>query len=480
MSIIVKNVQLPVIASATSAALAATQDAAFTDGQLSYVATYGDYFSWHPGQSLTPVAGVVINGPTGQWTRMGIPNRTFLAAQFWSIDPVSGNDEAQGWGASTAASDLVPLKTMAELDRRLAGNPGYTGAPFFHILNNVPSADSRVMQNIKSKSGSTSVFPIIAGALSAPLTTGTVTNYTAAVPAANTGFLVDLTSAATYIGKCLIDQDNRYAWVLDAASANVAVISQPMAEVFGPVIGCFPPEPRDLVNGKTFGVYTFPTLPFWPFNAECMYGTVAQLDIAGGVISENLGGTQPFILKCILRGGSPAGNGTGGAWTQGAADISGCLFTKSGSNTAWTSRGGQHVIHSCTVLNGFLYILNGASCSFQETLTLYNSTVKLDETASVQGVRITTPRLQIGIFNTTTPAFTGGSVRFPSDGGTVYGAGNGSTIFEVPQGRGWSIPKAGSTATTSGSQITVGGTAKTWADVPFVNTANNASISDGY
>ena len=139
------------------------------------------------------------------------------------------------------------------------------------------------------------------------------------------------------------------------------------------------------------------------------------------------------------------------------------------------------MIHACAALDSVLYILNGSSCSFQETLCMYNSVVKLDEVSWVQGVRITTPRLQVSVFNSATPAFTGGSVRFPSDGGTVYGSGNTNLLFEVPQGRAWSVPKAGCTAVTSFAHpISAGGTQIDFSGVPFVNTTNNASISDGY
>lgn len=455
-----------------------------------YVDTYGDYFRFRPGGTLTPVDGVVVNTSDGlgQLERMGVPNRVFHRAAYWTIDPVSGSDENKGWGATQADADLAPIKTLAELDRRLAGHPGFTGKVWFKIKGDIPASDSRVMRNISGAAESPVGKPIFFGDLGTPLTTGTMTSYTAAVPGSNTGYTMALTSAASYIGKIVIDQDGSFAYVLAAASANVAIISPPMVEQHGSILTPVSAEPGDFTNGKTFSVYSLYKLPGHPFRSDVMYSYVIRLNVGDGVVSTfdnpNLGGSVAKYNSCIISCGAAGGNGTSGSWTGGFPLWTGCLFyaASAGSGTGIGFVGHHGIFHADTALNVRMFFMNGSAIRFQERLHLYNSYVNCDETSAVGGVTGSTPRLEIGIFATTATVFSGGTVRLPSDGGVIYGgvgSTNTGTLFAIPQGAAWSAPKAGCTATTSGTVISVGGTSKVFSDIPFVNTTNNASISDG-
>jgi len=469
-------------------AIATSQYSADVDHAV-YVDTYGDYFRFRHGGTLTPVDGVVFatNDGLGQLERMGVPNRVFHAAQFWAIDPVGGSDENKGWGATQAAAEAVPLKTMAELDRRLASHPGYTTTPLFSIMCDIPLSDARVMANVRTAPTS-SAFPMFAGKIGAPLATGTMAGYTAKNVGAGTGqtYLMNLTSAASYVGKMVIDSDSTYAFVLGAASANVAQISTPMYEQHGPVVpSANPAEPGDFVNGKSFGVYDLYRLPAYPFLPDIQYGAVAQLKIGQAVVSSfsnpNLGGSASYVMKCIVETGLQAGNGTSGSWTGGFTFWGGDLFYGTASTSAITFLHHSGNFHCPAFMRCRVNFMNGSGARFQEEAMLYGAEARvfLDETSSLSGVPNTTPRLQVGVFSTTNPAFSGGRVRLPSDGGTVYGASNTSNIFSVPQGSSYSVPKAGCTAATSGNVLSVGGTAKAFSDVPFINTTNNATITDG-
>lgn len=470
-------------------AIATSQYSADID-HAAYVETYGDYFRFRPGGSLTPTDGVVVNTADGlgQLERMSVPNRVFHKATYWTIDPVSGSDENKGWGATQADADLAPIKTLAELDRRLVGHPGFSGKVWFKIKGDIPASDSRMMQNIASAAGSPLGKPIFFGDLGTPLTTGTMTSYTAAVPGSNTGYTMALTSAASYIGKIVIDQDGSFAYVLAAASANVAIISPPQVESHGSIINAVSAEPGDFTNGKTFGVYSLYKLPSHPFRSDVMYGYVIRLNIGDGVVNSfdnpNLGSSATRFNSCIVSCGSAGGNGTSGSWTGGFTIWTGCLFYApvAGVGVGAGFVGHHGNFHANTALNVRLFFMNGTAARFQERLYLYNGYISLDETSSVGGITGSTPRLEIGIFATTATVFSGGSVRLPSDGGLVYGgvgSTNTGTLFSIPQGARWSLPKAGCTATTSGTVLSVGGTSKAFSDIPFVNTTNNASISDG-
>ncbi len=101
----------------TIAALASIPDAGFVAGQIAYVATVGDFFAWHTGQALTTTATTVINGPAGQWTRMGIPNRAWRAQATWSID--ESNVSGLASDENTCADDTHPCLNGDEFVRRM-------------------------------------------------------------------------------------------------------------------------------------------------------------------------------------------------------------------------------------------------------------------------------------------------------------------------------------------------------------------------
>jgi hypothetical protein len=111
----------PNVVAATSIILSGLAEAGLYEGAIAYVQTYGDFFSWHPGLTLTASSGVVINGTSGQWTRMYIPNPKWQAQTTWSIDEsnVSGlaSDENSG------IDDTHPLLTIAEFTRRMQRLP---------------------------------------------------------------------------------------------------------------------------------------------------------------------------------------------------------------------------------------------------------------------------------------------------------------------------------------------------------------------
>ncbi len=101
----------------TIAALASIPDAGFVAGQIAYVATVGDFFAWHTGQALTTTATTIINGPAGQWTRMGIPNRAWRAQATWSID--ESNVSGLASDENTCADDTHPCLNGDEFVRRM-------------------------------------------------------------------------------------------------------------------------------------------------------------------------------------------------------------------------------------------------------------------------------------------------------------------------------------------------------------------------
>lgn len=468
--------------------LAAIDDHLLVQGTTLYVTSVGDTFQWSPGHTVTPSPLYVVYGPTGQWQRLGIPNPVFLQAAIFSIDPTNGDDENTCWGLTVSAADASPCQTLAEVDRRLSGNPGYRTPVSFRILGDVPTSDARVMKNIlQAASGG---YPIFYGPLGTPVTTGTMSGYATKVPASNTIYQMALTNAASYIGKIVVDVDDTYAFVLGALSTNVAAVSVPMYNqhpLSGTLADCNVYEPGNFTNGKAFGVYDLRKLPVHPYTPDVMDGCVVRLWVGhniGGTIFDNanLGGSNPYYLSTRIEG-SNGGNGTSGSWVGGFADFSGDLFSNNGSGGV--SFIGTHSIFHCpAILSARVSFQNSSGVRFQEEAIIYGAgaSVFLDETSALGAVDPSTPRLQLGIFNTTTSAFSGGRVRLPATSSqTIYGSGNSNFLFTVPQGQQWALPKTGTTWTTSAAHpLSVGGTQKDITDVPFVNTTNAAAVTDGY
>ena len=450
-----------------------------------FVETVGDFFRFVRGSALTASSNYVVTSSDGlgQWFRMGIPNPTLLAAIFWAVDPAGGNDENKGWGATQADAEAVPLKTLAELNRRWSGNPGFSTRVIVSIMGDIPLTDAVVLANARcNPSGSARVN--INGKRKAAILTGVVGGYTAKNTGAGTGetYLMNLTGAASYVGKMIEDEDRRYCFVLDAASANVARISTPMNEIFGPVTNGIPAEPGSMVNGKAFGVYDFYQMPSWPFPSSGIdHPRITNLALGNGITvnfdNPALGTTQPSVMKCQVEG-SNGGNGTSGCWSGGFVFWGGCLFRNGGSGgVAFMNHWGN--FHCPSFLGIRASFLNGSGCRFQEETMIYNASILMDETSTVGGVVGSTPRLQFGVFGTTGTVISGGRFRLPSDGGSFYGANNSGTLLAVPQGSSYSLPKAGSTCACSGTVLSVGGTSKTFADIPFINPTNGAAVTDG-
>jgi hypothetical protein len=106
------------LVSGSGTKLAEIPDADLHEGTLCWVrdeTSVGDYFRLETGTTLTADNITVVNALSGtkQWVRVGAENPYWQEKQaYWSIDPVSGDDENAGWGSSTVQADSRPLKTV--------------------------------------------------------------------------------------------------------------------------------------------------------------------------------------------------------------------------------------------------------------------------------------------------------------------------------------------------------------------------------
>jgi len=205
---------------------------------LAWVVSIGDYFRLQPGNSTGAYSGVTaysagamvtsggvtwlaVVASTGQtpaaasaywqpsmalvasgdlantWARLGVQNLSWQAQGIWSVDPVNGNDEATGYGATVTASDLVPLRTVKEWQRRTLGRVLPTNThDILHLLGDVtdPTEATALTRGIPPCQSAGGSWFELRGTKSI-LATGTLTNVTQ--QSGNTPAMVEDTSIAT-------------------------------------------------------------------------------------------------------------------------------------------------------------------------------------------------------------------------------------------------------------------------------------------
>jgi hypothetical protein len=458
---------------------------ALLQGTIAYVgnnnallASVGAPYELKFGQNLTPVDLVVVNAfnfatTGGQWVRMNIQNPQWLAAPFWDIDPVNGIDEATGWGVTQAAARLAPLKSQAELNRRLVG--AFNIAPTIEIEGNIPNSDDGGLPNLQTKTRD--ALPLIfgridpvGGTVNPPIFSGVITGYVTAVPATNTPFQMTIAglpvswTASGLLG-LMIQKDNgtKTSWVLADLGAKTARISEPRSSTGTGSAGAA----TNFVVGETVNVYSLFTIPNWPYGGQVLFPKAGNLEIQGkranGSSAQTvLGGSGPLISNCklnnvIWQGGSQATFGN--VYCPGPNSISGM---------------------SQLALQGLVTqgILQLSDCSVQST----------DGTTSVDGAAarinlstrtlmvVKTPAL-VSIFGSADVAIDcSGQGAFWSVGATVYGAGNSNFIMTVDQGSRCAFP-AGTAATSLAHPFSMGTAFFDYADLPVANLTEQCGIS---
>jgi hypothetical protein len=228
------------------------------------------------GENLSPNGLTVVNSSTfladgAQWVRLEIFNQANQQRAFWSIDPANttglASDENSGWGATMAAADLNPLRTMGELKRRTKGVL-YSGTAVFHQLSSMVSGEPLEISTVNGNGypvwlgKKAQVFPAGGG-------TTALTTYAAANPAGNTGVQISIAAlpvsftASGLVGLCIESADGtRCAMIqkdLGAKTARITTPTNPDIVNFGTATA------QVFTAGEQVRIVSFPTLPVCPF-----------------------------------------------------------------------------------------------------------------------------------------------------------------------------------------------------------------------
>ena len=203
------------ITAATAAALTGIDDTLFNDGTIAFVVTYGDYFSLDINDTTTPASDEVVVSFNGKrWLRLNIPSIRWSLVPAWEIDFAAGNDQNSG-------APGFPLKTRAELSRRLGRNPTQQNTTVTYL------SDHTAPIQLNALVGSTFRFWEIGQATT--VLSGTITNFANAVPGMNLHDAFNDTGVASwapYLGKRIKltsgANSGAFAWIgYDTQAGNV-------------------------------------------------------------------------------------------------------------------------------------------------------------------------------------------------------------------------------------------------------------------
>jgi len=446
------------------------------------VLSVGDWFYLVRGQGLTADGITVVNSGSevgAQWVRANIPSQIWLAsatvAKFWVIDPVGGNDENRGCGATLAAARLVPLKTQAELNRRFSGAVNI--APTIEIAGNIPNADDIGFPNLVTKTRD--VLPLVQGRIdpvggpvNPPIFSGAITGYVTANPATNTPFQMTIASlpvswtASGLLGLMVQKADGtKTSHVLADLGAKTARIMQPRTSTGTGAAGVT----TDFVVGETVNVYRLFSIPQWPYGQNVLFPKAGNLEIkglraSGGIAQNNLAGSNPTVSNCKL---------SGVGWQGGQQGLLGqvlCSGQNSFSGFSELTIQGVAVVGGITIFGG-----NSAADVLDGTLQVDGATARVDlfdqTLLSVASGGI------LAVFDCATFAFDMATLSsLWSRGGGMYGAGNTSTLMSIDAGSRCRM-SAASTAATTGAQINLAGAALAFAAIPVIDVPNQCGVS---
>ncbi len=289
-------------------------------GTLAYVGndTFAGQGSVHRYYTLVysennPTSGTdleVVNSPTfatdgAQWVSLDTTNQQALLKRFWAIDRDNGEDENDGWGVDQASADAVPLKTMAELNRRLFGaNYGDGVTVVFHQLSRL--SDGVPLSNVRT-SGTGYVLWLGTKFFRFE---GAVTAFNAENPSFPESTTLQIDSIPTgwnadnFISDLIESLDEeRCAFAMAEVSAKVARITTPCAssavsQTISTVASVF-------VVDETVRIWTLSDLPVWPFTDDCQLAGAQYVKFTKGDANpvtkpSAIGGTTCFVTRTQL------------------------------------------------------------------------------------------------------------------------------------------------------------------------------------
>ncbi len=315
-----------------------------------------------------------ISATTGTaiWVDVQYASPTWWGKPFWTIDPSGGDDENLGWGANAAQSDSRPLRTMAEVIRRLRGSE-ISSLTLIRLLGDIN--EDVWIGGINSPQGGQDVgvenaFIAIVG-VPTVIHSGTLTAVQAQA-GNNRGYLEDTSIPTSWAESGLVSgsstprliqstSTNRKAWVLKDLGSKRCQIDTPTL-ISWSVQQQIGAARSDFEAGESYEILTFPKihgLRIAPGLRLRAYGVHVYAPLGGQIISWAQGG--PTFVLSWLENVTVIGNGCGlfKSGTAGTTSFSGASVYWV-SSTAFGDDIGDHTwLYHSTLTSSGLNVVYG-------------------------------------------------------------------------------------------------------------------------
>lgn len=447
----------PVLSEMLSVAnIAALAPLTYGDGTGIYVRSVRDYFVYRADSTATvdSITVVAHASATGRWERLNIPHPSWAQVTAWGIDTAVGDDESSG----------AAIKTWAELIRRLGVQHVVRVATVVTITGNLPASDPMIGEwrvvnggRLNVTGASTAVFT---DTISARQSLNTVTNLECQATSTWT--------VATHLNRLVINSTRACAaWVAKDLGSNNARMSPWMN--FSETTGSVGPTNVHSEVGDTITVYTIPTVACMQFEVRGTAGSTSpcvfsRLDFtaSGGTQRFFAANAQPQFVNCRFSGNIRFGAGM-------------CLF-----NNCWFGADGAYAID----YSAYLRICGGLMTSAWASSISRpgGNTYELRSSVLFQGVGLNSSgasyvNIQAADFRDIT-----GNVlniqhgSFLAINGPITGASNtGVSIVIAPASRATYVASS-LVIVSAGGDALVGGTAKTFAELPYFEATNGSAL----
>lgn len=411
---------------------------------------------------VAPASGV------GRWILVSIAgSEPFMAQAAWAVDSVNGNDANQG-------TALSPIRTLTELARRWAGKvllPSIAAATIT-LAGTFPS-EVLALSGVEVQRGQSLV---VRPATLTEVASGTITTYTARNAAADTSatILADISFAGLAQARIRLTSgasSGATAWIGADLGGNTCRVG-----AFQLNGGAVTPA-----NGVTFVVETYPT---------AVGGVTIQYVGAGHVRVEDfevrqIGTGQPQFIAGGGLGSSTTFFETGAQvyrckLTVGARWYYGTAFTGCCSTAPMIVASGQYIMQGHTWFSA-VTLRDNASLTLQGPYVTFDSANISIALMQVLTGSVLLYGADIEFFGcvSTVAAFAlaeFASIYSSASARSVYGSGNTfPTAALVRSGTGF-VYTTKPTIVGTVQDALVGGTARAWAAIPYIEPANNAMI----
>jgi len=455
------------------AALQAVNTTGLVNATSRYIATVRDIYVLDSGSSAAALDTRIIVptvGP-GRWYRQQVSNPEWAQNFTWYIDPVGGNDENKGDAL------VVPIKTWAEWLMRIGRNQ-ISSNMTINILSAVPTSDQiRITQVRLTKDvemyivGQRTVLTntTISAVTDINRTTGQVTNIDATTLvggwAPYVGKIIRITSGAR-AGAWAVVSSNLGGVNNTAETSVFFTLATPFATPVKvtPVIG----DPIEIVDVLSVG--DWPNIDIGPGSAYA--GRISFSDFSfpkfTSVVGQTVRSGSVRFTRCVIAYAQASGTSSlnyvgcwigGGNWDDASImRLRGGVVDGKATNLGTLASSGMRTQE--LVLGDDVLFVDGASVDFGDGQGQVGS-IAAKRASSAGGFFLRC-------------AF-GGAIDLTA--GIIYGATLGVGI-RVDAG-GFVLYAAANlpTMTTVGVNVDFkGGVTKTWAQLPFINVANNATF----